>query len=228
MKPAVHTHRVRGFTLVELLISMVVASIILAAIYSAYLVQQKHYLAQSQVTEMQQNIRAAMSFITRDIRMAGYDPSGDAGAGLIKTEQDLLYFSNDLNEDGKLDGSNEYVAYDLYTSSGLSTLGRSTSNSAITVSETPAGSGHFEATNHQPVAQVIEALEFTYYDKDQNITADVDLVRTIVISILARAEQEDPDFTNIEAYPIGGPWPANDHYRRRFQQTTIQCRNLGL
>lgn len=220
----------QGFTLVELLVAMAIGTIVLASIYGAYLVQQRHYIAQSQVAEMQQNIRAGMNLITRDIRMAGYDPSGEANAKIERIEQDLLYVTIDTNGDGKVDDAGEHIVYDLYTSptTGFATLGRATNDVSIAI--TDKGGGHYEATNpaHQAAAQVIEALQFDYYDKDNAVTVDQDKVTTIVVSMLARAEQEDPNFTNAATYPIGGPWPKNDNYRRRFHQMTVQCRNIGF
>ncbi|MBV5326183.1 MAG: prepilin-type N-terminal cleavage/methylation domain-containing protein, partial [Chlorobium sp.] len=46
-----------GFTLVELMITMLLAGIITAAVYSAYRTQQRSYVTQEQVAELQQNIR---------------------------------------------------------------------------------------------------------------------------------------------------------------------------
>lgn len=231
------TTHMRGFTLVELLVAMVIATIVLAAIYGSYLVQQNHYLAQSQVTEMQQNIRAAMDLISRDIRMAGYDSTGKAGAKFVKIEKDLIYFTADLDENKSLSQKGEHIAYDLYTANGVSTLGRAINDPAGTTDKTSitvtASGGHFEAdaaapAGHQPVAQVIEALQFVYYDNNGDVTSNPDKVRSVEVSMLARAAQSDPQFTNSATYPIGGTWPKNDNYRRRYQQMTIQCRNMGL
>ena len=65
-----------GFTLVELMITLVISSIIVAAVYAAYKSQRDTFEAQDQVTEIQQNLRNAMWHMTRMIRMAGYDPQG--------------------------------------------------------------------------------------------------------------------------------------------------------
>lgn len=224
----IQTSRYQGFTLVELLIAMVVAGIVLAAIYNVYIVQQRHYIAQSQVTEMQQNIRAAMNLITRDIRMAGYDPSDGASAEIVRSEADLLYFTVDFNEDGDLNDSGEHIVYDIYTdATGLSTLGRATSDTAFVIYD--EGGGHFEAKDdHIPAAQVIEHLQFSYLDEDGNTTITPAKVKTIIVEMIARAELADPKFTNAATYPIGGPWPTGDNFRRRYHQMTIQCRNLGF
>ncbi|MBN1907686.1 MAG: prepilin-type N-terminal cleavage/methylation domain-containing protein, partial [Deltaproteobacteria bacterium] len=62
-----------GFTLVELLIAMAIAGVVMAGVYSAYSSQQRSYLAQEQVAAVQQNLRVAMYFMEREIRMAGCD-----------------------------------------------------------------------------------------------------------------------------------------------------------
>lgn len=61
----------RGFTLVEILIVMVIFSIVVAAIYSLYLVHLKTAMKQDEVVEVQQNLRIAMDSISRDLKMAG-------------------------------------------------------------------------------------------------------------------------------------------------------------
>ena len=61
-----------GVTLIELLIALVLSSILTAALYRAFISQQKTYTVQDQVAEMQQNIRVALGQMTKEIRMAGY------------------------------------------------------------------------------------------------------------------------------------------------------------
>lgn len=62
----------QGFTLVELLVAMAVGLVVLAAIFYTFKSQQDSYVVQSQVAVAQQNVRAAMYMISRDIQMAGY------------------------------------------------------------------------------------------------------------------------------------------------------------
>ncbi len=61
-----------GVTLIELLIALVLSSILTAALYRAFIGQQKTYTIQDQVAEMQQNVRIAVGQITKELRMAGY------------------------------------------------------------------------------------------------------------------------------------------------------------
>ena len=73
-----------GFTLIELMVATAMVTIVVGVIYAAYNIQTKIYTEQGKVTEMQQNIRAGMWYLQRELRMAGYnsnatkDPSCNA------------------------------------------------------------------------------------------------------------------------------------------------------
>lgn len=67
-----------GFTLIEILIAMAVGGIVLAGIYAAYTQQMRVNNTQRLVVDMQQNVRVAMLFMERDIRLAGFNPTGTA------------------------------------------------------------------------------------------------------------------------------------------------------
>jgi len=68
----------RGFTIVEILIALAISAIILLVGTNFFLSTKKSYTIQEKVAGTQQDIRAAMEMITRDIRMAGLNPSGNA------------------------------------------------------------------------------------------------------------------------------------------------------
>ena len=71
------THEQKGFTLVELMVVMVIFLFIVAGVFTAYLSQHHASVIQSQVTDMQQNARVAMDFLSKDIRMGGFGkPAG--------------------------------------------------------------------------------------------------------------------------------------------------------
>jgi len=61
-----------GFTLVELLIALAVSSIVLLAVISLFVYQTRSYNQQSQLARNQAQLRGALQFMTRDIRLAGY------------------------------------------------------------------------------------------------------------------------------------------------------------
>ncbi len=79
----------KGVTLIELMIVLVIASILVGGIYTLFMTQQRSYSVQDQVAGVQQDARAALDIMTRDIRMAGFlvGPGSSSGFtdGLINT-----------------------------------------------------------------------------------------------------------------------------------------------
>jgi prepilin-type N-terminal cleavage/methylation domain-containing protein len=72
----------KGFTIIELMIVLVISAVVTAAVYAIFITQQKTYAIQTGVTDMQQNARAALMLMVRDLRMAG------AGVGSSFSVQD--------------------------------------------------------------------------------------------------------------------------------------------
>ena len=70
-----------GFTLIELLIAMAAGLVVMGTAYQTFVVQRKIYAVQEQVTEMNQNARAAVDFMARELRMAISISSLDSTAG---------------------------------------------------------------------------------------------------------------------------------------------------
>ncbi len=62
----------RGISLIEVLIGVVLSSIIVLALYEMLVSQERVYGLQDDVAEMQQNLRAAVEKISRDLMMAGF------------------------------------------------------------------------------------------------------------------------------------------------------------
>lgn len=64
----------RGFTLVEIIVVLFIMAVVSTAVYKLFAQQQRTYTTQDMVVEMQQNVRAAVDMMIRELRMAGYDP----------------------------------------------------------------------------------------------------------------------------------------------------------
>jgi prepilin-type N-terminal cleavage/methylation domain-containing protein len=64
----------RGFTLVELMVTLAVSSIALAGMYGVYKAQLQSHVTQNAVVDTQQNLRNTFYIMQRTIRMAGFDP----------------------------------------------------------------------------------------------------------------------------------------------------------
>ena len=67
------TDNIKGITLIELLVGLVICGLVIAGIYRVFIAQSKAYSVQDQVVEVQQNVRSAMEILLRDLRMAGFD-----------------------------------------------------------------------------------------------------------------------------------------------------------
>jgi type II secretory pathway pseudopilin PulG len=61
-----------GFSLIETLIALGITAFVTAAIFEAYKTQNKNYLTQDDITNIQQNSRASIDELTRQIRQAGF------------------------------------------------------------------------------------------------------------------------------------------------------------
>ena len=120
----------KGVTLIELLVAMAAGTILMAAIYGAYQGQQKAFVNQQLMVDMQQNVRAAMLLMTREIRMTGYDPAAadgidndglngiddpaeSSGATVLKAGKDWIQFSADLSGDSDVSDANEDITYQI-------------------------------------------------------------------------------------------------------------------
>lgn len=63
----------KGITLVEILVALVITGILAAALFKVYVNQHHAWIIQDQVIEMQQNARAAIDELTRQLRQTGYE-----------------------------------------------------------------------------------------------------------------------------------------------------------
>jgi type IV pilus assembly protein PilW len=220
----------QGFTMVELLIAMVVALLALGAIYSTFLSQHKSYLAQGETAAMHQNIRTAMFYLQREIRMAGCDPIGTAGAGITTANATSINFTEDVrgdlvgsDSDGAADDDNENITYAL---SGNNL-----------VRNTNLGAGD------QIVAQNIDAIDFVYLDGSSppnvlnpggiNVpAANLNQIRSVEVTIVARTGRTTLTSSNNNAYLNQRGTQIflapGDNFSRRRLTASIKCRNLGI
>ncbi len=211
----------KGFTLIELLVAMAIAAIVMAGIYKVYYSQQKSYLLQDQMAAMQQNLRTAMFFMTREIRMAGCDPTRQAGAGFVTATSNTVRFTEDVRgkgqddePDGDTSDPNEDISYYL---SGSQLIRSTPSSGAL------------------PIADNIDALYFVYLDANGAVlSSPVSLgnIRSVVVTVVARTGIGDLGYSDQTSYTDqwgNTIWTAQgDSFRRKVLTTRINCRNLGL
>ncbi len=92
----------KGVTLLELLVASVIALIATGAALEVYINQQRNWLAQENITDMQQNGRAAVDEIVYHLRQAGYHiPQGLEALYATNTDPDsltIVYLSDPICE----------------------------------------------------------------------------------------------------------------------------------
>ena len=190
---------INGFTLVELMVSMSIGMVILAAVTTTFMSQTRIYNAQEQINEMQQNARGVLDIISREVKMAGYKPSGGGFNGVTYSTTQLMVQA-DLDSNGAIStGStaNEQITY-AYDSANEQI------NRAV-------GSG-----SAQILAEHITAFTFSYLDSTGAATTVTANIRQVSITITATTAKPDPNYT------------SNGGYRTYIVSATITPGNLAL
>ena len=239
----------KGFTLIELLVALAVSGVVMTAVYAMYQSQNKAYLFEEQMGMMQQNLRAVLFYMERDLRLVGCNPSkiqGSQAPGFttanaasaqftldisggeadgVDNDSDGLLDAADTDEDRYSDGKTDDAGEDIaYTLAGTSLM-RNDVNSGV----------------NEMVAENIEAIDFVYMDASfavlnsagTNVTAaNLPAVRIVEITLVARTARPDPGFSNNTVYYNGQGQSVfvspNDGYHRKALTTSINCRNMGL
>jgi type IV pilus assembly protein PilW len=113
------TSEIRGFTIVELLVAMVIVGLVMGAIYSVFISSNRSYHTQDRVADAQQGLRLGLDFMVRDIRMAGLNPRGGDSFGIEEATATRIRFTADTDwstwdsDDGSPDTSTERVTYEF-------------------------------------------------------------------------------------------------------------------
>jgi type IV pilus assembly protein PilW len=151
----------KGITLIELLVVLVICAVLVGGIYRVFISQTRAYSLQDQVVEVQQNTRAAMEILIRDLRMAGYDDDRSTGAVV---SQPVIPEDHAITLKYEYDGSVREVRYWV---DATSTLMRQEKQDGV--------------TRTQPLVENVDAFELRYgVDRNQDGAMD-DLDRNGVI-----------------------------------------------
>jgi type IV pilus assembly protein PilW len=181
--------RASGFTLMELLVSMSIGMVVLAALAKTFTVQSRQNTAEEQVAQMQGNARAALDLMVREIQMAKYNPAGTA----FSSAYGVTYSASQLEVKADMDGNGT-----INTSSGSVEdiiYARDAANNYIT---RKLGSGTAEI-----VADNITAFTFAYYDANGSAvtsSGNSGNIRKVTINITARTAKPDPSYTSNSGY----------------------------
>ncbi len=199
-----------GISLIELVITMAISLLIATLSFDIFTTHYKKYQVQTAVLDAQQNAGNGIDMMLRELRVAGYDPTGTAFSSdkllsdgispqriIVATDKKIRFLA-DTNGDGNFDDDNEDITYELRK--GETTLRRKT------------GAGG------QPLAENIESLLITYLDREGKVlpapVSDTNGIRMIEIYIRSRTERADPDFR------------FENGFRKKEIRSSIYLRNL--
>ena len=196
----------RGFSLIELLVTLVIMSVVSLAIYSVFSVTSRSYTTQGVTADVQQSVRAAMEVMLQDIRTAGLDPTSSGDFGIELAEAAKLRFTSDsidaglLDFNGVLDDTNsERITYVLQGTQLDQILYETTGSE-----------------DSQPLISDVQTLTFTYFDAD-----GTDLGSPVPALQLADIRTINVSITVEE--PAGIDAPVS-----RTLTKQVKCRNAGL
>jgi len=135
----------QGVTLIELMIALVISTILVGGTYSIFISQQRTFAVQDQVVGAQQDGRAALTIMGKDIRMAGM---------LTGVDGFTVYGATEAITPGNSSTGPDQVrvvyAAEEFTSGGSSVTVTDVTNNVVTLSH-PIG-GFFNGSNKNFVA----------------------------------------------------------------------------
>lgn len=173
--------REQGFTLAELLVAIAIASIVLVAISAIFTNSVRVYTLENAKAALQQEMRAALEIMARDIRMANYNPRRKPGFKIKTAVGTRFHFITDLNEDGLVDPAPsfpdcEVLSYRLdAANNGLQVIcGEGTGSQDPQTLVGGVGS---------PIN--VTSLGFNYRKADGQSTTTTNLIRAVVITMTA-------------------------------------------
>jgi type IV pilus assembly protein PilW len=168
----------KGFTAIELLISLAIMSVALTSIYSMYMSFIRTCTKEGAKIRVQQSVRSGLDMMIRDIRLAGLDPEGTGEFGIVAVTPQRIQFTADRDMDGELDDADatdgidapdmEHMAYE-YDGSGKLTMALYKANGTLEMDEI--------------MAENVTGLTFSYFDSNGDTTSDLDAIRTVDIEM---------------------------------------------
>jgi prepilin-type N-terminal cleavage/methylation domain-containing protein len=174
----------QGFTLVELLVSLLILTVVAGAVFEQINQMQKKSSSEAIKLDMNQAAREFVDQTVRDLHMSGYpgpsmytNPQGNSAmvaVGLVSVSPTQIIFEGDVNNDGNVDNVNiQYVANDP-ADPNCPCIRRSVQNKSQVTDPLNPGIAlpYTETTNvFAPGTGAGQAGEdlFAYYDRNGNV-----------------------------------------------------------
>jgi type IV pilus assembly protein PilW len=154
-----------GFTYVETLLALTIGGLILGSLIHLCITQPQLSEAQDTMRDMVQNARIALEVMTREIKMAGYNPTGAYFDG-VTCAPTQLRLRADLNGDGDTDDPDEDIRY-AYDAEAQQII-------------------RADRTGQEPLAEYIQAFTLTGLDAQGKLTTASVRIRQLRITLTAR------------------------------------------
>ena len=199
-----------GFTLVELLVAMTLGLVLLGSVLKILVSQNRTNAVQQEVAYAQQNARAAMDLMVREIRNAGHNPANGNVEAIVTAEGTKIQVQADYSDpdgDGHPEGNgnatdpNEDVTYTVDDTDPL--------NKTLT-------------RNGFSIVDNLEGIQFGYVLVDGTMLnppgapltpTQREDIRGVLIGMSVRTENRDPD---------------TGQYRYRTLINAVRVRNMGF
>jgi len=141
----------RGFSIMEVLISLVLMGMVTTAVLKTYLTQHEHYLIQDDISQIQQSARASIDELTRQIRMAGYGlPDGLEAIDAYNTNPDTITVNYQTSDcDTYLAAAMPMPSAELKCATDISCL---SDNQWVYIFEPDSGGGEWFVITHVQTA----------------------------------------------------------------------------
>ncbi len=201
-----------GFTLVEVLVASLLMLIVTATIFGTFRYQLYALKTQTSQLEAQQAARSMMDLMSREVRLAGYDPTcAKTFVGLNDAGPQRLQVQFDRNADGTI-GAGESITYSY--DADLQQISRNAGSGAIALLGSLPGN----------------ALAFSYYDGGGVLLAPTgqppalsatqrNQVRRVKITLVVQRANPAP----LNASPVVSKLTSNVDLRNRFLNNGVGC-----
>ena len=153
--------RVRGFTLLEVLVTSALFAVVMAGVYLLYTAMQGTLTRGEMKSDLQQNARVGLDRLVQELRMAGYDPENALGQVTNQPFNEIRAAGNDCLSfvTYRKPGATERSVRVTYNLSNTTLRRRADGwNPVIKVFSVPPHS------DVDPIAEAVSQLSFTYYD----------------------------------------------------------------
>jgi len=155
-----------GFTLAEVVMALGIMLLVLTAIINLFTSLNRTYTTQNVAAGVQQVTRAGIDIMTRNIRMAGFNPLNLNPIGIVQASPDMIRFKLDTDGDGTIaTNTSEDMAYLLNGNKQLIRQLNGDSYSNVSLVENVAD------------------LTFRYLDNQDLETNELSAIRTVEVSL---------------------------------------------